>query len=142
LDSSRGRAKRHLAALLKKHSAADLLTAVKNYGIASDGTEPKFRRNSGNFFGRDGDFENFLPGVFQDEASRQSEAYYLAHKTEIDAMENEIAQEAALAASGRGQAITGLPAPKECSLAPRIDDFDPFGDYDQAAIDAVLEADR
>jgi len=56
-DNSRSRAKNHLLKLLKKHGEAKLLRAVTNY--ATQEIEPRFRRNSGNFFGRDADWIAF-----------------------------------------------------------------------------------
>ena len=129
--------------LLTRYAETDLLSAIRNYAGVVGNCEPQKRRGFQSFFGPKSEFYlDFLPSVFQDEASRASEAYYLAHKNQIDAWEDEIAQEAALAASGHGQGTSTLPEASECASEPGIDDFDPFGDYDLAAIDAVLEADR
>ena len=65
IDTSRGRAKGHLVKLLAKHSKADLLAAVENYGTATHKTDPQYRRGAGNFFGKDADFEDYLPGNFE-----------------------------------------------------------------------------
>ena len=67
-DATRGRAAKHIAKIIAegKHSVEDLLQAVRNYGreCKLSGTEDTYRRGSGNFFGRDQEYLEFLPGAY------------------------------------------------------------------------------
>lgn len=55
-DETRWRGKNHLNNLIRKHDLETLLRAVRNYGVARAGEDPKFCRGLGNFFGRDKDW--------------------------------------------------------------------------------------
>ena len=61
-DNSRSRAKKHLVSLMKKYKPEDLIKVTKNYLDDCQYREIKvqFRKNSGNFFGKDATFEDYL----------------------------------------------------------------------------------
>lgn len=67
IDGGRSRAKQHLIRLLTKHTEADLSASVMNYATSCEAAnrEPGFRRSSGNFFGKDRDFEGFMPCEYE-----------------------------------------------------------------------------
>ena len=66
LDNSTQRAKRNIIKLLngKKVTVDDLAGAIRDYGrfCVNAETEPQYRKNVGNFFGRDRVFEEHLEG--------------------------------------------------------------------------------
>jgi hypothetical protein len=66
-DKSRSRAKRHLQRLLKTYQCDDLKTAIENYRLECEvaKTDYTYRRGIGNFFGKDRDFESYLPGAYE-----------------------------------------------------------------------------
>jgi hypothetical protein len=61
-DNSRSRAKKHLVKLLKRYKPEDLIKVTKNYLDDCQYREIKvqFRKNSGNFFGTDATFEDYI----------------------------------------------------------------------------------
>ena len=66
-DTSRPQARKNAAKLLKTVSFEDLKQAVLNYAEACEvlDKENDFRKNAGNFFGRESVYEDFLPSVYQ-----------------------------------------------------------------------------
>jgi len=71
-DHSRTQAKKNATKLMQKegYSFDDLAAAVMNYAAFSDsrGRGSEFRKNAGNFFGRERVFEEFLPGTYRKDA--------------------------------------------------------------------------
>ena len=67
-DHSRHQAKKNAAKLMQKesHTFEDLAAAVRNYAQFSEahGREPEFRKNAGNFFGRERVFEEYMPDAY------------------------------------------------------------------------------
>ncbi len=63
---TRGRAIENISYWLKFHPADDLLTSALNYESTLDSTEPRFRKDAANFFGKkDQKFLDYLPGKFK-----------------------------------------------------------------------------
>ena len=91
-DTTRNRGKQHIEKLLAKHSKYDLLESIQNYGQECEEVEEKFRRGIGNFFGKDKDFESYLPKNYQPPADPEPEAASSGLSIEeIEAIESEIA---------------------------------------------------
>lgn len=67
LDGSRHQAKINVTKMLAQHSVEKLEQAVNNYADAMTilKTEHRYRKNSGNFFGRDAVFMSYLPGEYE-----------------------------------------------------------------------------
>lgn len=65
-DHSRRQGEKNAVALLAKHSAEELEAAVRNYAeaITIKGTATQYRKNCGNFFGRDQVFRSYLPAEY------------------------------------------------------------------------------
>ncbi len=66
-DTSRSQAKKNAADLLKTVTHADLEQAVKNYAESCDILDkgPRYRKNAGNFFGKEAVYEGFVPSVYE-----------------------------------------------------------------------------
>lgn len=67
LDTSRVQAVKNVVKLLKAgESEAGLRGAIANYVTTCEklGSELKYRKNAGNFFGREQVYQGFLPGVY------------------------------------------------------------------------------
>ena len=66
-DTSRSQAKKNAANLLKTIAYADLEQAVKNYAESCDILDkgPRYRKNAGNFFGKEAVHEGFMPDVYE-----------------------------------------------------------------------------
>lgn len=66
-DTSIPQARKNAAKLLKTVSFEDLTQAVLNYAESCEALDKEndFRKNAGNFFGRESVYENFLPSVYQ-----------------------------------------------------------------------------
>ena len=94
LDSSRSRAKNHLLKLLQKHTIHTLLRAVRNYASICTRQEPQYRRNSGNFFGRDADWKDFASKDWKPEADPTDVQQAVAtHDAQYLALINKVCQE-------------------------------------------------
>ena len=66
-DTSIPQARKNAAKLLKTVSFEDLTQAVLNYAESCEALDKEndFRKNAGNFFGRESVYENFLPDAYQ-----------------------------------------------------------------------------
>jgi len=66
LRKSSKRAKKNIGHYLKKHPLKDLKKSILNYKSTLNGTEPRYRKDPANFFGRnDQYFLDYLPGSFE-----------------------------------------------------------------------------
>jgi phage replication O-like protein O len=66
LRKSSTRAKENISYYLKKYSFEDLKKSIENYKITIDGTDPQFRKDPANFFGKlDKYFLDYLPENFE-----------------------------------------------------------------------------
>lgn len=67
LDHSRHRARQHIQRLLGSYAAQVLKDAVGNYADACKLRDegPSYRKNAGNFFGREAVYMSYLPGVYE-----------------------------------------------------------------------------
>ncbi len=91
VDSTRNRGKGHLKKLLTKHSKYDLLESIQNYSLECEETEEKFRRGIGNFFGKERDYEGYLPKNYQSPAEPEPEEESTGLSIEeIEAIEQKI----------------------------------------------------
>ena len=66
-DTSIPQARKNAAKLLKTVSFEDLTQSVLNYAESCEALDKEndFRKNAGNFFGRESVYENFLPDAYQ-----------------------------------------------------------------------------
>jgi hypothetical protein len=70
-NRSGSRARTNIKSHLKHHSIEDLKQSVLNYSTRALKSEPKFRKDPANFFGKsDPYFKDFLPGTFQSPKSQ------------------------------------------------------------------------
>ena len=69
LRKTRKAAIKNICFYLKEYSGAELKTSISNYKGTARESEPRYRKNPSNFFGRTGDseryFEDYLPGEFK-----------------------------------------------------------------------------
>jgi hypothetical protein len=65
LRKSSQRAKENLSYYLKKYTFEDLKKSIENYNSTLNGSEPKYRKDPANFFGKnERPFIDYLPGEF------------------------------------------------------------------------------
>jgi hypothetical protein len=114
------------------------LSAVKNYADAKPDCEPEYRKNVGNFFGRDAIFQAYLPGAYRTELSLAAERDFLANRAKYEAEENQLAADSA---KNGGKCLgidleairarVALPKAKESILEPANAEFEGLGEGDE-----------